>query len=77
VGLAPTSLNDQIIALFTGDFTDDRGPLGLPPVLFRVPRAVLSSDSGVIEMRQGRLSITKSPWFDFFTASPRADRLIE
>jgi hypothetical protein len=41
------------------------------PGLLRLPllQVILCVDSFIIEMRQGRLSITKSPWFDFFTAS--------
>jgi hypothetical protein len=41
------------------------------PGLMRIPLllVILCFDSFIIERRQGRLSITKSPWFDFFTAS--------
>jgi hypothetical protein len=36
---------------------------------FRVLIVVFSRGAALIEMRRGRLSIKKSPWFDFFTAS--------
>jgi hypothetical protein len=38
-------------------------------VRFHLLQIILRCHSLLIEMRQGRLSIKKSPWFDFFRAS--------
>jgi hypothetical protein len=37
---------------------------------FHLQEVIFRGNDFLIEMRQGRLSIKKSPWFDFFTASP-------
>jgi hypothetical protein len=57
---------------FSGLFLSTAGNVSLPELArLRLLHAKFLVDFRIVEMRQGRLSITKSPWFDFFTASER------